>query len=76
MTANFIGYSSYMDSAISKSDAFGGEIKCWEYNSITVFSWIFSITIGISFVVGVGSCVGGSAFLKCGNAILGKIGVH
>ena len=76
MTANFIGYSNYTSIAISKSIAFVGEIKGWEYNSITVFSWIFSIIIRIAFVVEVGSRVRGNAFFKCGNIFLGKVDVY
>ena len=53
MTTNFISYCSNSVIDISKSNAFSGKIKRWKDNSIAVFSWIFSIAIRVSFVVGV-----------------------
>lgn len=76
MTANFIGHSSYTGMTISGSNVFGRNVKFWEDNSITVFSWTFSIAIRISFVVGDGIRVGGYALFKCSYVFLSKVDVH
>ena len=76
MTANFVSYSSYSGISISEFNAFSRKIKSWKDNSITVFSWVFSVTIRISFVGGVVIRVGGDTFFKCSYVVLVQVNVH
>ena len=76
MTANCISYSSYSGISISEFNAFSRKIKNWKDYSIAVFSWVFSVTIRISFVCGVRMRVGGDTFFKCSYVVLVQVNVH
>ena len=43
---HFVGDSSDLRIYIPKFDAFCGEIKRWEYDSVIVVNWFFSVSVG------------------------------